>query len=143
MSPNRQRRYSTSRSPTPRPRRRRISRSLSPRSRSTDSDRQWRLHAADQRLLWLRDVSPVPHGEEDLDSDQNSLDEDSQLSGEAVKKLFDDLLCPPALSHYADPYPAADQGNNQLVPYNKDTAKTTSVRDVDDLDTLRLSIQQL
>ena len=135
MSPNCQRRYSTSRSPTPRPHRRRISRSRSPRSRSNDNDRQRRLHAADQCLLRLRDVLPVPHGDENLDSDQNSPDEDSQLSAEAVKKLFDDLLHPPALSHYADPYPVADQANNQLVPYNKDAAKTMSVRDFEDLHT--------
>ena len=54
---------------------------------------------------------------------------------DAVKKLFDDLLCAPALSHYADPYPAMDETNTQLVPYNKDAAKATSACDGDELDT--------
>ena len=51
--------------------------------------------------------SPVLHKDEDLDSNQNSPDEESQLSAEAVKKLFDNLLHPPALSHSTDPYQAA------------------------------------
>ena len=60
---------------------------------------------------------------------------DSHLSVEAVKKLFDDLLCPPALSHYADPYPATDPTNNQLVPYVKDPVKATTTRENKDLYT--------
>ena len=66
----------------------------------------------------------MPQQNEDLDADQNSSADDSRLLAEAVKKLFDDLLCPPALSHYADPYPATDLTNNQLVPYNKDATKS-------------------
>ena len=89
----------------------------------------------DQRRLRLRDVSPVPQQDEDLDADQNSSADDSQLSAEAVKKLFDDLICPPVLSHYADPYPATDLTNNQLVPYNEDAAKAMSAREGDELDT--------
>ena len=135
MSLNRRSRYSSSRSPTPRPRRRQISHSRSPGSRSPDWDRQRRLHEADQCLLRLCDVSPVPQQDEDLDADQNSSADDSQLSAEAVKKLFDNLLCLPALSHYADPYPAMDQTNTLLVPYNKDAAKATPTRDGDELDT--------
>ena len=112
MSPNHRSHYSSSRSLTLRPRRRHISHSRSPRSRLSDWDRQRRLHEADQRLLRLRDVSPVPQQDEDLDTDQNSTADDSQLSAEAVKKLFDDSLCPPALSHSADPCPATVSGNN-------------------------------
>ena len=97
--------------------------------------RQRHLHEADQRLLRLRDASPVSQQDEDLDADQNSSADDSRLSAEAVKKLFDDLLCPPALSHYADPYPATDLTNTQLVSYNKDAAKATSARNGDELDT--------
>ena len=134
-SPNHQCHHSTSRSPTPRPRRSKLSRSRSPRSRSTDHDRRRRLHEADQPLLHLLDFSPVPQRDEDLDSAQNSPEEDSQLSAEAVKKLFDGLLHPPKLSHYADHYPVADQANNQLVPYNKDTAEGKTVLATDDLDT--------
>ena len=135
MCPNRRSHYSSSRSPTPRPRRRQSSRSRSPRSLSSDWDRQRRLHKADQRLLRLRDVSPVPQQDEDLDADQNSSADDSRLLAEVVKKLFDDLLHPPALSHYADPYPATDLTSNQLVPYNKDAAKATSALDGDEQDT--------
>ena len=127
--------YSSSRSPTSRPRRRQISCSHSPRSRSSDWDRQRRLHEVDQSRLRLRDVSPVPQQDEDLDADQNSSADDSQLSVEAVKKLFDNLLCPPALSHYADPYPAMYSTNIQLVPHNKDADKAMSPRDGDELDT--------
>ena len=71
MSPNRRSRHSSSRSPTPITRRKQISRSRSPRSRSSDWDRQRHLHEADQRLLRLRDVSPVPQQDEDMDADQN------------------------------------------------------------------------
>ena len=132
---NHQRRHSTSRSPTPRPKRSRLSRSQSPRSRSTDRDRRRRLPEAYQRLLRLRDFSPVPQRDEDQDSAQNSPDEDSHLTVEAVKKLFEDLLHLPELSHYADPYPAADQANDQLVPHNKDTAEGKTVLETNDLDT--------
>ena len=135
MSPNRHSRYSSSRSPTPRYSRRQISHSHCPRSRSSDWDHQRLLHEADQHLLKLRDVSPVPQQDEDLDADQNSSSDNSQLPAEAAKKLFDDLLCPPALSHYADPYPATDQMNTQLVSYDKDAAKATSAHDGDKLDT--------
>ena len=86
-------------------------------------------------LLRLRDVSLVPPQDDDLDAEQISSVDDSHLSVEAVKKLFDDLLCPPALSHYADPYPATDPTNNQLVPYVKDPVKATTTRENKDLDT--------
>ena len=113
MSPNRRSRYSSSRSPTPRPRKRHISRSRSPCSRSTDWDRQRRLHKADQPefVSWRFPVI-----------------------GGGSQEISDDLLCPPALSHYADRYPATDPTNNQLVAYNKDAAKATSARDGDELD---------
>ena len=42
---------------------------------------------------------------------------------DAVKKLFDDLLHPPELSRYADPYLANEEENTQLVPYHKDLAE--------------------
>ena len=129
MSPNRCSRYSSSRSPTIRPRRRQCSRSRSPCSRSSVWDGQRRLHEADQRLLWLHDASPVPPQDDDLEADQNLSVDDSQLSAGAVKKLFNDLLCPPALSHNADPYPATDPTNTQLVPYNKDAAKAPTTCD--------------
>ena len=135
MSPNRCSRYSSSRSPTPRPCRRQCSSSRSPCSRSSDWDRQGRLHEADQRLLRLCDASPVPQRDDDQEADKNSSVDNSQLSVEAVKKLFDDLLCPLALSHYADPYPATDPTNTQLVPYNENAAKAPTMRDNDELDT--------
>ena len=111
------------------------SRSRSPRSQSSDWDRQRRLHEADKHRLRLRDASPVPPQDDDQEADQNSSVDDSQLFAEEVKKLFDDLLCPPALSHYADPYPATDPTNTQLVPYNKDAAKAPTMHDNDELDT--------
>ena len=49
--------------------------------------------------------------------------------------MFDDLLHSPELSHYTDSYPAADQANNQLVPYNKDTAEGKTVLATNDFDT--------
>ena len=58
-----------------------------------------------------------------------------QLSAEAVKKLFDNLLYPPASSYYAEPYPATNPTNTQLVPYNKDAAKVPTTLDNDELDT--------
>ena len=86
-------------------------------------------------LFRLRDVSPVPPQGDDLDAEQISSVDDSHLSAEAVKKLFDDPLCPPALSHYADPYPATDPTNNQLVPYVEDPVKATTTRENYELDT--------
>ena len=79
-------------------------------------------------LFRLRDVSPVPPQGDDLDAEQISSVDDSHLSAEAVKKLFDDPLCPPALSHYADPYPATDPTNNQLVPYRGVTIRLATIR---------------
>ena len=75
-------------------------------------DRHQRLLEVDQRLLRLHDMSPVPQQEEDLEADQNSSADDSQMSVEAIRKLFADLVCPPALSHYADSYPATDLTNS-------------------------------
>ena len=57
------------------------------------------------------------------------------MSAEAVKKLFADLVCPPALSHYADPFPDADVTNKQFVSYVKDTAKSRIVCDTKELNT--------
>ena len=54
---------------------------------------------------------------------------------DAVNKLFDDLLHPPELSHYADPYLAIEEENTQLVPYHKDPAAGKSVLAADDLET--------
>ena len=85
-------------------------------------------------LLRLRDVSLVPPQDDDLDAEQISSVDDSHLCV-AVKKLFDDLLCPSALSHYADPYPATDPTSNQLVPYVKDPVKATTTRENEELDT--------
>ena len=62
----------------------------------------------------LRDMSPVPQ-QEDEDADQSSSPDDTGMSAEAVKKLFADLVCPPALSHYADPFPDADVTNTQSL----------------------------
>ena len=86
-------------------------------------------------LFSPRDVSPVPPQGDDLDAEQISSVDDSHLSAEAVKKLFDDPLCPLTLSHYADPYPATDMTNNQLVPYVEDPVKATTTRENDELDT--------
>ena len=86
-------------------------------------------------MLRLRDVSPVPQQEDDPDDDQNSSADDTRMSAEAVRKLFPDLVNPPTLSHYADPFPNTDMTNTQLVPYVKDSAKPKTVSDTDELDT--------
>ena len=130
MSLNRRSRYSSSGSSTLGPRKRQCSLSRSPCSQSSDCDLQQHLHEADQHLLRLHDASPVPPQDDDQEADQNSSGD-----AEAVKKLFDDLLCPPALSHYADPYPATNPTNTQLVPYHKDAAKVPTTHDNDELDT--------
>ena len=96
MSLNRRSRYSSSGSSTLRPRKGQCSLSRSPCSQSSDCDLQQHLHEADQHLLRLHDASPVPPQDEDQEADQNSSVDDPQLSAEAVKKLFDDFLCPPA-----------------------------------------------
>ena len=132
MSHNRRSHSFCSRSSTPRHGRRPRSGSRSPSSWSSTRDRQQHLYEADQCLLRLRDVSPVPQQEENLEADQNSSADDSRMSAEAVRKLFADLVCPPALSHYADPYPATDLINNQLVPYNKDTVKSKTAHASDE-----------
>ena len=133
-SPNRQHRYSPSRSPSPRTHRSRLSCSRSPRSRSTDCDHRRHHHEAD--LLRLCDYPSVAHaGDEDQDSQQNTPEEDSRLTADAVKKLFDDLLHPPELSHYTDPYLANEEENTQLVPYHKDPAEGKTVLAADDLET--------
>ena len=54
---------------------------------------------------------------------------------DAVKKLFDDLLHPPELSRYADPYLANEEENTQLVPYHKDLAEGKNVLAADNLET--------
>ena len=133
MYPNRRVRSSCSRSSTPRPSRRFRSRSRSPRSRSSSWDRLSRPFAVEQQLLRLRDQSPVPQQEEEQDVDQSSSSNDNAMSAAAVRKLFADLVCPPALSHYADPFPDAPVANNQLVPYVKDSARSTIVSETDEL----------
>ena len=57
------------------------------------------------------------------------------MSAEAIRKLFADTVCPPALSHYADPFPDAPVASNQLVPYFKDFAKSTTDSETDELNT--------
>ena len=57
------------------------------------------------------------------------------MSAEAIRKLFPGLVCLPALSHYADPFPTSDVTNSQLVPYVKDAAKSKIVSDSDELNT--------
>ena len=135
MSPNRCGLSSCSRSPTPHQCRRPRSCSRSPRCRSSTRNRYQRLFEADQRLLRLCNLSPVPQLEDDLEADQNSSADDSRMSAEAVRRLFAKFVCPPALSHYADPYPSTDLTNTQLVPYTKDAATSKSARDGEDLDT--------
>ena len=130
ISPNR---YGLS--STPHPSRRPRSRSRSPRSRSSTWDRLSRPYAVDQCRLRLRDVSPVPQQEDDPEDDQNPSADDTRMSAEAVRKLFADLVSPPALSHYTDPFPNTDMTNTQLVPYVKDAAKSKTVSDTDELDT--------
>ena len=57
------------------------------------------------------------------------------MSAAAVRKLFADRVCPPALSHYADPFPDAPVANNQLYRYVKDSARSTIVSETDELNT--------
>ena len=59
----------------------------------------------------------------------------SCLMADAVNKLFDDLLHPSELSHYADPYLANEEENPQWVPYHKDSAEGKTVLPADDLET--------
>ena len=119
MSPNCRGHSSCSRSSTLRHRRRSRSRSSSSLSRSSSWDRLFRPFTAEQQLLRLRDQSPVLQQEEEQDVDHNSSSNDNAMSAAAVRKLFADLVCPPALSLYADPFPDAPVANNQLVPYVK------------------------
>ena len=57
------------------------------------------------------------------------------MSAEAVRNLFANLVWPPALSNYADPFLDMDLTNSQLSPYVKDAAKSKIVHDSDELDT--------
>ena len=91
--------------------------------------------AVEQQLLCLRDESPVPQKEEQQDADQSSSSNDNAMLAEAVRKLVTELVCPPALSYYADPFPDALVTNNQLVPYVKDAARYTIVYETDELNT--------
>ena len=129
MSPNRCGRSSCSRSSTPCPRRRSRSRSRSPRSWSSSWDCLSRPFAAEQQLLRLRDQSPVPQQEEEQDMDHQSPSNDNAMSATAVRKLFTDLVCPPALSHYANPFPDAPATKNQLVPRQRLCKVLHSLRD--------------
>ena len=54
---------------------------------------------------------------------------------EAVRKLFADLVCPPVLSHYADPFSDVAVTNNQLVPYTKASAQSMIVSETNELNT--------
>ena len=88
-----------------------------------------------QQLLHFRDQSPGPQQEEEQDMNHQSSSNDNALSATAVRKLFEDLVCPPALSHYADPFPDAPVTNNQLVRYVKDSARSSIISETDELDT--------
>ena len=135
MPLNRHSGSSCSRSSTPRPRRRPRYRSSSLRSRSPSWDRFSHPFAAEQQLLRLRDESSVPQHEEEEDIDQRSSSNDNSMSAAAVRKLFADLVCPPALSHYADPFPDAPVTNNQSVLHVKDAARSTIVSETNELNT--------
>ena len=94
---------------------------------------QRRPFAAEQQLLYLRDQSPVPSQEQEQDADLQPSSNDNVMSAEAVRKLFADLVSPPALSHYADPFPGAPVTSTQLVPFVQDSAKSTIVSEADEL----------
>ena len=108
-----------------------------PGCRSCFHNDHWRSPGprADQRMLRLRNVSPVPQQEDDPEADQNSSADDNRMSAEAVRKLFADFVCPPALSYYTDPFPDTDMTNTQLVPYAEDAVKSKTISDTEELDT--------
>ena len=140
MSPNCQHRYSTSRSPSPRTHMSRLSRSQSQHSRSTDRVHWPRSQATSS---WSR---PTPSSSAWLPPCPSRRRWGPGLPtefpwrvfsphGGGCKKLFDDLLHPPELSHYTDSYPANDEENTQLVPYHKDPAEGKTVLAADNLET--------
>ena len=86
-------------------------------------------------MFRLLDVSPVPQQEDEPDADQSLSPENNKMSAEAVRTLFADLVCPPALSHYTDPFLDLHMTNSPLVLYVKDAPKSQMVRDSDELDT--------
>ena len=95
------------------------------RSRSSSRDRISRPHIADQHLLRLRIDDGDQHPRDSPIPEQSTTVEDSQLLAEKVRKLFADLLDPPALSHYADPLPDSTP-SNQLVPYDPTAASSSA-----------------
>ena len=86
-------------------------------------------------MLHLLDIFTVPQQEDEPEADQNLSPEGNMMSAEAVRSLFADLVCPPALSHYADLFLDLDMTNSTLVLYVKDAVKSQMIRDSDELDT--------
>ena len=109
-------------------------------SRSVSRERDTHPYDTDIRLLRLRadndehyPPSSHPHGSPE--PGQSSSVDESALSAAKVQKLFDDLISPPALSHYADPIPDS-VSNNQLVPYVRpSTSSTSSLKNNEPLET--------
>ena len=66
-------------------------------------------------MLRLLDISSVPQQEDEPEADQSLSPEDNKMSAEVVRSLFADLVCPPALFHYADPFLDLDMTNSPLV----------------------------
>ena len=107
--------------------------SISPRrhgSRSPSLEHDSHPYDSDIRLLWLRadddDQHPAStHPRNSPAPGQSTSVDDSLLSAEKVQKLFDDLITPPALSHYADPIPD-NASDKQLVPYVRTSTSTAS-----------------
>ena len=78
--------------------------------------------------LWADDDDQHPastHPRNSPAPGQSTSVDDSLLSAEKVQKLFDDLITPPALSHYADPIPDS-ASDKQLVPYVGTSTSTAS-----------------
>ena len=128
--PHHRRSSSSSRSPSPK---RHRTDSISPRrhgSRSPSLERDSHPYDSDIRLLRLRaeddDQHPAStHPHNSPAPGQSTSVDDSLLSAEKVQKLFDDLITPPALSHYADPIPD-NASDKQLVPYVRTSTSTAS-----------------
>ena len=117
--PHHRRSSSSSRSPSPK---RHRTDSISPwrhGSRSASLERDSHPYDSDIRLLRLRadddDQHPAStHPRNSPAPGQSTSVDASLLSTEKVQKLFDDLITPPALSHYADPIP--DNASNNCYP---------------------------
>ena len=128
--PHHRRSSSSSRSPSPK---RHRTDSISPwrhGSRSASLERDSHPYDSDIRLLRLRadndDQHPAStHPRNSPAPGQSTSVDDSLLSAEKVQKLFDDLITPPALSHYADSIPD-NASDKQLVPYVRTSTSTAS-----------------